>query len=70
MMEGIKIKRELILLQFFCPVDRIVNGTTFVGLAEEKERALQDFERRQQSGENVGLVESRYVQTGPCFGIL
>ena len=33
-----------------------------MGLAEEKERALQDFEQRQQSGENVGLVESRYVK--------
>ncbi len=30
-----------------------------MGMAEEKEKALEDFEQRQQSGENVGLVESR-----------
>jgi hypothetical protein len=49
----------LLFLQF-CYSYRIVNGTTFLGLAEEREQALQNFEQRQQSGENVGLVESRY----------
>lgn len=38
---------------------RIVNGTTYVGVAEEKERAEEEFENRQNAGENVGLVESR-----------
>ncbi len=38
---------------------RMVNGSTFVGLADEKARAEREFERRQQAGENVGLVESR-----------
>ena len=38
-----------------------MNGTTYHGVAEERARAAQEFENRQQAGENVGLVESRYV---------
>ena len=38
-----------------------MNGTTYHGVAEERARAVQEFENRQQAGENVGLVESRYV---------
>ena len=38
---------------------RNVNGTTFIGVAKDKESAGEEFEQRQQSGENVGLVESR-----------
>ena len=30
-----------------------------MGFAAEKARALEEFEQRQQSGENVGLVEAR-----------
>lgn len=30
-----------------------------MGVAEEKARAEEEFEQRQQAGENVGLVESR-----------
>ena len=38
---------------------RLVNGTTYLGLADEKEKVSEEFERRKKSGENVGLVESR-----------
>lgn len=38
-----------------------MNGTTYHGVAEERARAAQEFENRQQAGENVGLVESRYI---------
>ena len=40
-------------------IARTVNGSTYIGMAEEKEKATQDFEQRQNAGENVGLVESR-----------
>ena len=50
---------------------RIVNDTTFIGVAEEKRRASEEFDQRQQAGENVGLVESRLVSgVGRHFVIL
>ena len=42
----------------FC---RTVNGSTYHGVAKEKARAAQEFQDRLQAGENVGLVESRYM---------
>jgi len=40
-----------------------VNGSTYHGVAKEKARAAQEFQDRLQAGENVGLVESRYMLT-------
>ena len=40
---------------------RLVNNKTFRGVAKEKEAAAVEFQDRQEAGQNVGLVESRYV---------
>ncbi len=37
----------------------MVNGKTYFGVAEEKEKAAQQYEVHQQAGDNVGLVEAR-----------
>ena len=42
-------------------VFRLVNDKTFHGIAKEKEAAAVEFQDRQEAGQNVGLVESRYV---------
>ena len=44
-----------------CCTCRSVNGRTFYGVAKEKEEAAKEFEDRISAGENVGLVEARYV---------
>ena len=41
---------------------RMINGTTYYGIVKGKEEAQREFEQRQQAGENVGLVESRYIK--------
>lgn len=38
---------------------RQVNDTTYLGVADDKQSAAEEFNRRQEDGENVGLVESR-----------
>ncbi len=40
-------------------LNRTVNGTTYIGIARDRENATKEFEQRQDAGENVGLVESR-----------
>jgi len=40
---------------------REINGTTYLGIANDKDSAAEEFERRKGDGENVGLVESRYI---------
>ena len=40
---------------------RTVNGRTYYGVANAKARAAQEFQDRLQAGENVGLVEARYM---------
>ena len=48
----------IFVLYFTC---RTVNDRTYHGVAKEKAIANAVFEDRLQAGENVGLVESRYV---------
>ncbi len=44
------------LLVLLC---RTVNGKTYLGVSEEKEKAAQQYVEHQQAGDNVGLVEAR-----------
>ena len=44
----------------FLSLFREINGTTYIGIAKDKESAAEEFERRKDDGENAGLVESRY----------
>ena len=41
--------------------DRRVGGQEYYGVAKEKAAAREEYEDRVNSGENVGLVESRYT---------
>ena len=38
-----------------------MDGKFYHGLATGKQEAAEEFEARQDAGENVGLVEARYV---------
>ena len=42
-------------------ISRIINGTIYYGVVKGKAEAAQEFDQRQQAGENVGLVESMYL---------
>ena len=41
----------------------------YYGLATEKQEAAEQFEARQEAGENVGLVEARYRKVVHAVGV-
>lgn len=49
--------------------NRSVNGRTYYGVAKEKEAAAIEFESRLNAGENVGLVESRWLHNIACVSL-
>ena len=53
------LKIMIFLYTMINSIYRTVNGTTYYGIVKGKDEAAEEFEQRQQAGENVGLVESR-----------
>ena len=71
----ISFKRKIVALRFICNqffcccYCRSADNKFYYGLATEKQEAAEQFEARQEAGENVGLVEARYRKVVHAIGV-